>query len=80
MWWCCGNINKEALGCKFSKHESKDDEDEDMEHLEEEDALHKNKNARCICCKEKGHLATDCPRDPNLKTAKDADEEVTRIV
>ena len=29
MWWCCGKTEKESLGCKFSKHESKeDDEDE----------------------------------------------------
>jgi len=28
MWWCCGKLGSQALGCKFSKHESKDDEDE----------------------------------------------------
>ena len=26
------------------------------------------KNQRCLCCKEIGHLAADCPRDPNFKT------------
>lgn len=30
MWWCCGKIGKDQLGCKFSMHESKDDEDDDM--------------------------------------------------
>ena len=30
MWWCCGKLNKEDRGCKFGKHESKDDEDEDL--------------------------------------------------
>lgn len=80
MWWCCGKTSKDAPGCKFAKHESKEDEDEDMDQQEEEDINQKNKHARCICCKEKGHLASDCPRDPNLKTAKDADEEVNRIV
>jgi hypothetical protein len=35
---------------------------------------------RCYCCKEKGHRAQDCPRDPNLKTQKDVNEEVSRIV
>ena len=30
MWWCCGKTTKEAPGCKFSKHFSKEDEDEDV--------------------------------------------------
>lgn len=29
MWWCCGKTSKDAPGCKFSKHFSKEDEDED---------------------------------------------------
>lgn len=31
MWWCCGKTMKDAPGCKFSKHVSKEDEDEDVE-------------------------------------------------
>ena len=31
MWWCCGKRGKDQPGCRFSKHESKDDEDEDEE-------------------------------------------------
>lgn len=37
MWWCCGRHEKDADGCKTSKHESKEEEDalavekEDME-------------------------------------------------
>ena len=69
MWWCCGKANKDDRGCKFSKHESKDDEDDD---LRDEDAaaakLRAKKYARCYCCKELGHQITQCPRDPNLKT------------
>lgn len=80
MWWCCGKATKDAPGCKFSKHVSKEDEDEDMEQQEESDAAQKNKNARCYCCKEKGHWAQDCPRDPNMKTAIDANDEDMRIV
>ncbi len=37
------------------------------------------KNQRCLCCKEIGHSATDCPRDPNFKTFELIDEEVFRI-
>ena len=33
MWWCCGKTSKEAPGCKYSKHISKEDE-EDQEGLE----------------------------------------------
>ena len=80
MWWCCGKTTKDAPGCKFSKHVSKEDEDEDMEQQEETDAALKNKYARCYCCKEKGHRAQDCPRDPNIKTAHDANDEDLRIV
>lgn len=29
MWWCCGKTSKDAPGCKFRKHESKDDEKDD---------------------------------------------------
>lgn len=25
MWWCCGKVSKDALGCKYNSHESKDD-------------------------------------------------------
>jgi len=31
MWWCCGKNSKDALGCKFAKHFSKEDEDEDAD-------------------------------------------------
>lgn len=26
IWWCCGRKNKEDPGCKYSRHEPKDDE------------------------------------------------------
>lgn len=26
MWWCCGKRGKDQPGCKFMKHETKDDE------------------------------------------------------
>ena len=80
MWWCCGKPTKDAAGCKFSKHVSKEDEDEDLEQQEEVDQALKNKYARCYCCKEKGHRAQDCPRDPNIKTSQDPAEEDMRIV
>jgi hypothetical protein len=38
MWWCCGKLEKEDLGCKFAKHESKEDEEEDDEEKEKDEA------------------------------------------
>lgn len=29
IYWCCGKSSRDALGCKTSKHESKEDEDEE---------------------------------------------------
>lgn len=53
IWWCCGKDSKDQPGCKYSKHESKEEEEE----LEDDDGrLEKPiKNIRCLCCKELGH-------------------------
>ena len=29
MWWCCGKRGKEQPGCKFMKHETRNDNDEE---------------------------------------------------
>ena len=81
MWWCCGKNSKDALGCKFAKHFSKEDEDEDADQNQEngEQQNNKGKNMRCFCCKEKGHLSSECPRDPNLKTTADFESEDKRL-
>lgn len=40
MWWCCGKLGKNAPGCRFSKHESKDDDEElDAEEKLEKEAV-----------------------------------------
>jgi len=69
MWWCCGKSSKDALGCKFAKHASKDDEDEDEDGIINAKDL--AKLVRCMCCKELGHSIEVCPRDPNYKTRAD---------
>ncbi|CAD7934167.1 unnamed protein product [Amoebophrya sp. A120] len=101
LWWCCGKSGISALGCKFSKHESKDDLDlDDMDQLlnnrgkENEDdgkenseiknttAANKAKYAkiRCYGCKEMGHKAKDCPRDPNIQGGvKDPLKDLRRL-
>ena len=77
MWWCCGKPTQTAPGCKFSKHESKEDEEDEMDQGHAEQM---KKNVRCMCCKELGHRVTECPKDPNLKTSKSAEEENDRVV
>jgi len=76
MWWCCGKLSKDAPGCKFAKHETKDEEEEEQA---EADNQKKIKRTKCLSCKEQGHIAADCYRDPNLRTGKEAFEEGTRI-
>lgn len=78
MWWCCGKFGKDQLGCKYSSHESKDDNSGDEDNAQNYD----NKNgkySRCICCKQVGHTIDDCTRDPNLKTNAKANEDILRI-
>ena len=77
MWWCCGKRSKESQGCKFSKHETKDDEDE--ENQNEDGEKDKVKRIKCFCCRDVGHLAHDCIRDPNIKTGADIEDELFRI-
>lgn len=56
MWWCCGKRGKDQAGCKFSKHESKEEgDDEFTEHQEELERRRALKNIKCACCKETGH-------------------------
>ena len=52
MWWCCGKTGESTPGCNFSKHEMKNDED-DEEVVEFEDK--KTSFLKCNCCKEVGH-------------------------
>lgn len=76
MWWCCGKASKDDAGCRYSKHESKDDEDIDESAVDNND---KNKSSKCMCCKQVGHSVTDCPRDPNFRTKYQVYEEEDRM-
>mmetsp|Transcript_37135 Transcript_37135/g.56994 ORF Transcript_37135/g.56994 Transcript_37135/m.56994 type:complete len:113 (+) Transcript_37135:1954-2292(+) len=80
MWWCCGKRGKNEPGCKFSKHESKeDDEEEEDDHDKEKNKQRHMKYVRCQCCKAIGHTIDNCPRDPNLKTRENAEEDFRRL-
>ncbi|KAF4652111.1 hypothetical protein FOL46_009900 [Perkinsus olseni] len=84
LWWCCGKPGKDATGCKFAKHESKDedeyddllDDDDDEENGDTKDEggrKKKNKSlqsVKCYSCKEMGHAAESCPRDPNVRSLR----------
>lgn len=75
MWWCCGKTSQNALGCKFSKHIVVREDDEDAEVRELQDS----KLQKCMCCKEQGHAIEQCPRDPNVKTRGNYENEVIRL-
>lgn len=77
MWWCCGKTKQTAQGCKFMKHTSKND----SEKSEDEDNGKPDQfvKVRCPICKELGHKAVECEKDPNLRTAYDVEEEIQRV-
>lgn len=37
LWWCCGKAERNAPGCKISKHMSRDEEDDDYQRKNEEE-------------------------------------------
>jgi chromosome segregation ATPase len=48
MWWCCGKTTKDAPGCLVSKHESKDEEEEqDNPQVKEETERQKVASMQC---------------------------------
>ena len=68
MWWCCGKRGADVPGCKFSRHETKEDDDDEDDEDKERNKAKQLKSIRCQCCKELGHTIENCYRDPNLKT------------
>ena len=82
VWWCCGKSDKSFPGCKFSRHVSKDDQedpDDDPFGNGTEGTLNA-KLKRCACCKQQGHSAENCAHDPNLRTTTDISEDEIRIL
>lgn len=80
MWWCCGKFGKDTLGCKFSCHESKGEDEEELEdEITPVGDIKNGKYIRCLCCKEIGHSIENCTRDPNLKTNAKAEYDIIRI-
>lgn len=80
MWWCCGKRSKEQPGCKFSKHEHKEDDEEEQTKEElEENLLKMKRYVRCLCCKEVGHTILDCKRDPNFRTDANIETDILRL-
>ena len=75
MWWCCGKTNPDALGCKFSAHIAKNDDEDD----ELDDQNSSMRNLRCTSCRGLGHSHDKCEKDPNLRTKFAISEEATRV-
>lgn len=74
MYWCCGKIKEDAPGCVRSKHELKDENEEEALNPEE-----KKTYKKCSSCKDVGHPAHQCPRDPNTRSNVDVTTEIDRI-
>lgn len=75
MWWCCGKTKHNAKGCKFQKHLSQREREEEDEGSHDQST----RRTKCYICKESGHAAIDCTRDPNLRTHFDVEEELQRV-
>ena len=78
MWWCCGKAGKDAAGCRISKHESKE-EDEEAELAKKEQEAQRQALQKCPSCKEYGHKPFECPKDPNYRSKFDLAEESHRL-
>lgn len=84
VWWCCGKTDPNHQGCKFGKHISKEEQDQELEQDAEDEKERVKKGlltTRCYCCKQKGHLTEHCQLDPNLKTkTDDPDADCQRVL
>ena len=47
MWWCCGKNSKDAPGCKYAKHLSKEDEDDVETQISDDNDKTKGKRIKC---------------------------------
>lgn len=77
MWWCCGKVGENAIGCTSSKHVPREEEMDEDEKEELEKELYAT--TKCYSCKEIGHRNEFCPKDPNIRSLCEADEEIKRI-
>jgi hypothetical protein len=74
MWWCCGKTKKTSAGCKFQKHVSKEDYNDD-----DEDQQIIQFKLKCPLCNKHGHKAYECDKDPNIRTTHDTEGEIQRV-
>jgi hypothetical protein len=76
IYWCCGKAGKDTPGCKISRHETKEEDEEG----DEVGKIDRNPSSLyCSSCKKLGHTATDCPRDPNIRSTFDLGDEIHRV-
>ena len=74
MWWCCGKAGREALGCRLARHVCKEEEEETAGNAETVMLT-----SVCSSCKSLGHLHSNCPKDPNIRSQQDLTAELDRL-
>jgi hypothetical protein len=84
MYWCCGREGRDAPGCRTSKHESRDEEEEKLAQGKDEGDKLQLASVQCSVfamqsCRDYGHKAGDCPKDPNFRSRFDLAEELNRV-
>lgn len=65
IWWCCGKEGKDSKGCMLKKHIANRDEDRLIPQSTEKHKPRPCQVSHSQFCREYGHEATACPRDPN---------------
>ncbi|OMJ86651.1 hypothetical protein SteCoe_11803 [Stentor coeruleus] len=65
MYWCCGSVYKESIGCQKRKHQER--KDEDYQEALVFSILTEDKQGPTFCtnCKTPGHTSQKCSFDPN---------------
>ena len=66
-YWCCGRKSVNAPGCNKTAHVSRGQ------------FLAASAVQRCSSCREQGHAAVACPRDPNVRSKIDSAAELERL-
>lgn len=72
FYWCCGQTKRNAPGCAKTKHVS-------IKHASSSDEAEEINEVLCGSCKQRGHSAHHCTKDPNMQQDDNLEEELRRL-